>query len=208
MWASAHTNFKEKQMSTDIKAKHFKLIGASTTHIAAAQTLGGAGNFTLANTTVGNLPQTITFTSTGNISGVEMTITGTDLNGDAQTEAINGPNNNTVTSTNKFLTVTQVAADGAVGTNTSIGITGTATEGILTPGRTRIRGLHGVSSSTAGSMVFRNTSTSGSILLELDTPNQDDFIDPYIPDDGVLFDSGAYLNVGDGVTSVTVFCDG
>ena len=51
-------------------------------------------------------------------------------------------------------------------------------------------------------MVFRNTSTSGSILLELDTPNQDDFIDPYIPDDGVLFDSGAYLNAGDGVTSV------
>ena len=195
-------------MATDIKAKHFKLIGASTTHIAAAQTLGGAGNFTLANTTVGNLPQTITFTSTGNISGVSMTITGTDLNGDAQTEAINGPNNNTVTSTNKFLTVTQVAADAAVGTNTSIGITGTATEGILTPGRTRIRGLHGVSSATAGSMTFRNTSTSGSILLELDTPNQDDFIDPYIPDDGVVFSSGAYLDVGTGVTSVTVFFDG
>jgi hypothetical protein len=195
-------------MSTDVKAKHFKLIGASTTHIAAAQTLSGAGNFTLANTTVGNLPQTITFTSTGNISGVEMTITGTDLNGDAQTEAINGPNSNTVTSTNKFLTVTQVAADGAVSTNTSIGITGTAKEGIVFAARTRIRGLHGVSSSTAGSMVFRNTSTSGSILLELDTPNQDDFIDPYIPDDGVLFDSGAYLNVGDGVTSVTVFFDG
>jgi len=195
-------------MATDIKAKHFKLIGASTTHIAAAQTLGGAGNFTLANTTVGNLPQTITFTSTGNISGVSMTITGTDLNGDAQTESINGPNNNTVTSTNKFLTVTQVAADAAVGTNTSIGITGTATEGILTPGRTRIRGLHGVSSATAGSMTFRNTSTSGSILLELDTPNQDDFIDPYIPDDGVVFSSGAYLDVGTGVTSVTVFFDG
>ena len=39
-------------MSTDIKAKHFKLIGADTTHIAAAQTLGGAGNFTLANTKI------------------------------------------------------------------------------------------------------------------------------------------------------------
>ena len=195
-------------MSTDIKAKHFKLIGASTTHIAAAQTLGGAGNFTLANTTVGNLPQTITFTSTGNIASVSMTITGTDLNGDAQTESLNGPNNNTVTSTNKFLTVTQVAADGAVSTNTSIGITGTAKEGILTPGRTRIRGLHGVSSGTAGSMTFRNSSTTGSILLELDTPNQDDFIDPYIPDDGVVFSSGAYLNVGNGVTSVTVFFDG
>ena len=195
-------------MATDIKAKHFKLIGASTTHIADAQTLGGAGNFTLANTTVGNLPQTITFTSTGNISSVSMTITATDLNGNAQTESLNGPNNNTVTSTNKFLTVTQVAADGAVSTNTSIGITGTAKEGILTPGRTRIRGLHGVSSGTAGSMTFRNSSTTGSILLELDTPNQDDFIDPYIPDDGVLFDSGAYLNVGSGVTSVTVFFDG
>ena len=195
-------------MSTDIKSKHFKLIGASTTHIAAAQTLGGAGNFTLANTTVGNLPQTITFTSTGNIASVSMTITGTDLNGNAQTESLNGPNNNTVTSTNKFLTVTQVAADGAVSTNTSIGITGTAKEGILTPGRTRIRGLHGVSSGTAGSMTFRNSSTTGSILLELDTPNQDDFIDPYIPDDGVVFSSGAYLNVGNGVTSVTVFFDG
>jgi len=195
-------------MATDIKAKHFKLIGASTTHIAAAQTLGGAGNFTLANTTVGNLPQTITFTSTGNIASVSMTITGTDLNGNAQTESLNGPNNNTVTSTNKFLTVTQVAADGAVSTNTSIGITGTAKEGILTPGRTRIRGLHGVSSGTAGSMTFRNSSTTGSILLELDTPNQDDFIDPYIPDDGVVFSSGAYLNVGNGVTSVTVFFDG
>jgi len=45
-------------------------------------------------------------------------------------------------------------------------------------------------------------------LLELDTPNQDDFIDPYIPDDGVVFSSGAYLNVGNGVTSVTVFFDG
>ena len=195
-------------MSTDIKAKHFKLIGADTTHIAAAQTLGGAGNFTLANTTVGNLPQTITFTSTGNIASVSMTITGPDLNGNAQTESLNGPNNNTVTSTNKFLTVTQVAADGAVSTNTSIGITGTAKEGILTPGRTRIRGLHGVSSGTAGSMTFRNSSTTGSILLELDTPNQDDFIDPYIPDDGVVFSSGAYLNVGNGVTSVTVFFDG
>ena len=137
-----------------------------------------------------------------------MTITGTDLNGDAQTENISGPNNNTVTSTNAFLTVTQVAADAAVSTNTSIGITVTAKEGIVFAGRTRIRGLHGVSSGTAGSMVFRNSSTSGSILLELDTPNQDDFIDPYIPDDGVLFDSGAYLNVGDGVTSVTVFFDG
>ena len=31
-------------------------------------------------------------------------------------------------------------------------------------------------------------------FVRIDTPNQDDFIDPYIPDDGVLFDSGAYLN--------------
>ena len=57
-------------------------------------------------------------------------------------------------------------------------------------------------------MTFRNSSTTGSILLELDTPNQDDFIDPYIPDDGVVFSSGAYLNVGNGVSSVTVFFDG
>ena len=56
--------------------------------------------------------------------------------------------------------------------------------------------------------VDRSTYAGFSNKLSKGTPNQDDFIDPYIPDDGVLFDSGAYLNVGDGVTSVTVFFDG
>ena len=65
--------------------------------------------------------------STGNISGVDFTITGTDENDDTLSEVITGPNNATVTTTNYFKTITQVAVDGAVGTNTSVGTTDEAT---------------------------------------------------------------------------------
>ena len=57
-----------------------------------------------------NMDTTVTLTSTGNISGVTFTVTGTDASGAAQTEDITGPNNNTVTGSKKFLTVTQIAA--------------------------------------------------------------------------------------------------
>jgi hypothetical protein len=34
-------------------------------------------------------------------------------------------------------------------------------------------------------------------------------LDPYIPDDGVIFDSnGCFASLGTGITSVTVFYDG
>lgn len=102
----------------------------SANAIALDQTLGGAGNFTLNGAAIsgGSFDcaysggQLITFTSTGNISARTFTITGTDRNGAAQSETLSGPNNNTVFSTKYYKTVTQVASDGAVGTNTSIGI--------------------------------------------------------------------------------------
>lgn len=95
--------------------------------IAAAQTLVGAGNLTidgaLASGGVAALDKArrITLYSTGNLSGVTFTATGTDRYGRALTEAITGPNNSTVTSTKNFKTVTQVAASGAVGTNVECG---------------------------------------------------------------------------------------
>ena len=89
-------------MATDIKAKRFTDgTAAAATTIAAAQTLGGAGNMTLAGTaaTFGgtNLGQKITLVSAGNISAVTFTITGTDPTGASQTEDLTGPNNATVT---------------------------------------------------------------------------------------------------------------
>jgi hypothetical protein len=179
---------------TPINSKLFKAVSADTAAIAALQTLGGAGNMTLTGSSVNdgsNMDTTVTLTSTG------------------ITEDITGPNNNTVTGSTKFLTVTQIAADAAVATNTSAGFTATTgTQGILTAGATRVRGMHGVSSSTAGALILRNTSQSGTKLLEIDTPAAAGQVDPYIPDEGIRFKNGAYIDISAGYDSATIFFDG
>ena len=106
-----------------------------TAAACALQTTAGAGSF-LMNGTQLDVPslsvgvkrvvlsghsRVVSLTSTGNISGVNFTITGT-LNGAAQTETRVGPNNNTVETTKLFDTITAVTVDGAVATNTSVGI--------------------------------------------------------------------------------------
>ena len=95
------------------------------------QTLGGAGNFTLngAGVTSGEwvtpdlFAKKIGFTSTGNISGVNFTVSGyQDKNKTiAISETIAGPNNNTVETTNYFYSIQSISASGAVGTNTKAG---------------------------------------------------------------------------------------
>jgi hypothetical protein len=59
--------------------------------------------------------------STGNLSGVNFTVTGTDQNGLPLSETIAGPNNNTVETAGYFRTVTSVSVDGAVGTDVTVG---------------------------------------------------------------------------------------
>lgn len=79
----------------------------------------GAGPWTtiLAQTTDG-MAHKVTLASTANLSAINMTVTGTDANGQAQTEVIAGPNNNTVTTTKYFLTVTSVSAASTIGAET------------------------------------------------------------------------------------------
>ena len=95
------------------------------------QTLGGAGSFTLngAGVTSGQwvtpdlFAKQIGFASTGNISGVNFTVSGyQDKNKTiAISETIAGPNNNTVETTNYFYSIQSISASGAVGTNTKAG---------------------------------------------------------------------------------------
>jgi len=197
---------------TSIKSKLFKAVSADTAAIAALQTLGGAGNMNLTGTSVSdgsNMDTTVTLTSGGNISGTNFTITGTDASGATVNQTIAGPNAGTVTTTQKFLTVTQIATNGAVGTNTSAGFTATSgTQGIVFAGATRVRGLHGVSSSTAGALIIRDGSQTGSKLLEIDTPATAGQVDPYIPDEGILFRNGAFIDISAGYDSATIFFDG
>jgi hypothetical protein len=103
--------------------KTLTVSAANTTAVAAAQTRVGAGNLTLASATV-TLPnggQRPSLTSTGNLSAVTFTFTGTDRAGNPMSMSMAGPNNNTVVLPATMATITQLASSGTVGTNTSAG---------------------------------------------------------------------------------------
>ena len=193
-----------------VKAKFFEPQGVddnlvSTTGTAATLVIADGGPY-------GNLTETITIKSAaGNNSGNTFTITGTDGNGDAQTEDLTGPGAAaTVNSANKYLTVTSIVSDGAIATDIQAGILGTgALTGIVFAGRTRIRGLTGTSKASAGNVVFKNTSITGTSLFTVPLTGAVASIDPYVPDNGVLFKAGAYINLtAADITGITVFYDG
>ena len=104
-----------------------------TNNICAAQTTAGAGNLLLNGSSAETVPamasarvllltgHKLNLASTGNLGGVNFTITGLDQNGNAVSEVIAGPNNNTVTTVNYFMTITKIAVSGAVGTNVTVG---------------------------------------------------------------------------------------
>jgi hypothetical protein len=194
---------------TNVKSKYFEPDGVDANQVSAS---GSATTLVIADGgPYGNLTETITLYSSADNSGNTFTITGTDGNGDAQTEDLSGPGAAaTVNSANKYLTITSIVSDGAIATDIQAGILGTGDlTGIVFAGRTRIRGITGTSKAVAGSIVFKNTSITGTTLLTIPTTGAVDAIEPYIPDNGVLFDAGAYITVpAASVTGVTVFYDG
>ena len=102
--------------STALTLNGSSVTATDTDGIVDAETLDSAGNFTLdgAQTSSGSatgLNSFLTIASSNNISSVTFTITGTDIDGTSQTETITGVNNNTVTSTKIFKTVTQIASN-------------------------------------------------------------------------------------------------
>ena len=194
---------------SNVKSKYFEPDGVDADQVsasAAATTLAIADGGPY-----GNLTETITLYSSADNSGNTFTITGTDGNGDAQTEDLTGPGAAaTVNSANKYLTITSIVSDGAIATNIQAGILGTGDlTGIVFAGRTRIRGITGTSKASAGNIVFKNTSITGTTLLTIPLTGAVSSIDPYIPDNGVLFNAGAYINLtAADITGVTVFYDG
>lgn len=110
-----------------IKELTVTLAAVDDNGISAAQQLVGAGNLLLNGALVVAGAATLDYArqlgmfSSGNISTVVFTITGTDANGNAITDTITGINNSTVETTKYFKTVTQIAADAAVGTDVIAG---------------------------------------------------------------------------------------
>ena len=193
---------------SNVKAKFFEPDGVDADQVSAS---GSATTLVIADGgPYGNLTETITLYSSGNNSGNTFTITGTDGNGDAQTEDLTGPNAGTVNSAEKYATITSIVSDGAIVTDIQAGILGTGDlTGVVFAGRTRIRGITGTSKASAGNITFTNTSITGTTLLTIPTTGAVDAIEPYIPDNGILFKAGAYITVpAASVTGITVFYDG
>ena len=193
---------------SNVKSKFFEPDGADNDQVSAT---GSATTLVIADGgPYGNLTETITLTSSADNSGITFDITGTDGNGDAQTETVTGPDSTTVNSASKYATVTSIVASGSITTQIQAGILGTGTlTGIVFAGRTRIRGITGTSKASAGNIVFKNTSITGTTLLTIPLTGAVSSIDPYIPDNGVLFNAGAYINLtAADITGVTVYYDG
>ena len=187
---------------TSVKSKKF-VQGTHTSMISAA------GTATSLNIDIGEFvnAQTVTITSTADNSGRTFVVVGTDATGAAQTSgATTGPNAGTVSVAGTWLSVTSITASGAITTDISAGVTSGATTGTLFAGATRVRGMTG-NGAAAGHINFKNSSTTGSTFHTEFVRNE--LIDPYIPDNGIHFPNGRYMEGTSGaVVGLSVFFDG
>ena len=209
---------------TSIKSKFFGPVdlvdadGISTTASisgAAALTINGTLTSGGSYTSGDNIGQIITITSAGDDSGITFTVVGTDAVGDDLTEVVTGADTTVASSSGYFNTVASITTSASTDAAVTAGVLGSSTAGemgtgTVFAGRTRIRGLQGLSAATAGNLLFKNTSVTGTTLLTGPTSTSTtDLIEPYIPDNGILFDAGAYVSFGARLAAgVTVFYDG
>lgn len=83
-------------------------------------------------------------------------------------------------------------------------------DGHAIAGRTRVVGLYFTNTATASSFSLKNGSTSsGTALITINTPAAAGASDLIIPDMGILFDTGVFIDVANAnVTSVTLLFQG
>ena len=120
-------------------------LGRVDESVAASQTPGGAGSLTLTSGTVTLSPsQYVVINSVSDETSVTFTITGTDVNGNAQTETLAGPNAGYVVGIYKFSTITDISVDAAttgavsVGNQQSDGYTPTVCRKVIVHNQNRI----------------------------------------------------------------------
>ena len=190
---------------TNVKSKRI-VYGTDTDAISVS---GTATTLVLLDSGPWINAQTMTMTSSADNSGITFAIVGKDANGAAQTVAAHtGPNATTNSVTGTWTEITSITASGSITTDISAGIKDGTTTGIVFGGRTRIRGMNGVGGAGAATLFFKNGSTSGSSKFVLDV-DQAETVAPYIPDNGILFEDGAYfIMTGTAVVGVSVQYDG
>ena len=90
-----------------------QLVEAGNLVIAGALATGGVATF--------GEQQKVTIASAGNLSALTFTVYGTTSFGNSVSQAIAGPNNETVSTTANFKTITRVAVNGAIETDVIVG---------------------------------------------------------------------------------------
>lgn len=88
----------------------------STTYFATGLT--GASGVLTAFAVTDNLAHNVSLTSAANLSGINMTVTGLDADGQAQSEVITGPNANTVYGAKFFSRLNTITFGSTLGANT------------------------------------------------------------------------------------------
>ena len=168
--------------------------------ISTTATLGGAGTLSIngalqsGGTVTLTSGRQVTVTSAGNDTGITFTVTGTDVNGAAQTEVLTGACGAAATSTKYFLTITEIANSGASAGAVTAGINSLAAD-VIFAGRMRLRAIWVKDSASAGTLEFRQESAAGTANLKFDTIAVSTwaFRDNDIPDEGILFVDGGYV---------------
>tara|TARA_R110000796_G_scaffold60632_2_gene140257 strand:+ start:491 stop:1087 length:597 start_codon:yes stop_codon:yes gene_type:complete len=194
--------------SSDINSVLIEAVAADPDGFAETQTPGGAGNLTLNGDIASSVDvaRNVSVTCGSDINARTFTFTGTDENGDAQTEVVTGVNANTVAGTKFFATVTQIAVDAGTGAAITAG-TGSSVSSLVFGGRMRLRGMYVVNSGSSGLVKFRAGSGVGSIRMQYRTSGTNATTEfPNIPDDGILIAGKTFVTFDQTtLTSMTVF---
>lgn len=103
-----------------MRPSYFTFSPAAEDSDGIANDLTGAGPWTpnVASGPADGLAHQVSLSSSANLSAINITITGTDADGQTVTETRAGPNNNTVETTAFFKTVTTISAASTLGANT------------------------------------------------------------------------------------------
>ena len=148
-------------VSPTTSAGYYRASAAST----------GTAAYTLLQSNAGpnNIGYKITIVSTADDSGKTFTIVGHKMGtlpGIATTEVVTGPNTTTVNSTNYYDIVTSITPSAIMTGSIGIGVLGTS---VALP-RTRVKSVYYVGTASAGSIKINLNSSTGALLLQLDTP--------------------------------------
>jgi hypothetical protein len=169
--------------------------GEQAIPIDGADASGGVATFTAA--------RKITVTASGADGARTVTVTGTDVNGDAQTEAIGVTASGVSTGNLYFRTVTSVTVDDDTAGTLSVGMSNDALDVIFAE-RARLKGAFIVNSDTGGVLTFTNGSATGTEKLKLGTvASATAERDVTIPSEGIIFEAGCFLPYTAGTTIFT-----